>query len=131
MISSIFACFSADVAALVYDKLGLPQIAGRSTAVEVLDELYMKTGNETLKLISGLRSDNKMLKSYLYKFKRLSQVGDGKIYNLFAPAAVSGRFTAKLNPFAVEVPDDFEVEKKVYFPADLEAVGMSSVCPAK
>jgi hypothetical protein len=128
-----------ETAKLLFDELGLPPktkktkdgvvVADRSTAAEALEELAARTGNPVPALITQLRSDQKMIKSYLEKIERAANRGDGALRNQFSASTVSGRLATAFNPTLVEIPDSIKTEKKIYFPADLEEIGMGSICP--
>lgn len=120
-----------EAATVLYDKLNLSQIEGRSTSKDVLSKLAEQTGSEVPELISYCRSQDKLITSYLDKFERLANLGDGNVRNVFSPSTVSGRFATSYNPIAVEVDNSVKTENKVYFKEDLHEIGLDDVCPIR
>lgn len=121
-----------DVQRVLFEKLGLPRIEGNSTAAEVLERLTEDFPDQKVtKLIQDIRSYNKLETGYLSKLQHLASVGDGRLRNMFSPATVSGRYSTKYNPVAVEVDDSVKTEDKIYFHNDLEEIGLKDVCPIK
>lgn len=122
---------SAQASKVLFDELGY-ESDDRSTSAENLEALAAGDPESVPALISRIRSNNKLMASYLDKLKNIADRSvDGRIRNFVSSGAVSGRFTAKLNPALVEVdfPEGIEPEDKIYFKHDLEEIGLTQVCP--
>ena len=121
-----------DAANLLFEELKFERISGNSTAADVLEKLQeLHPESEVPSLIMRARSANKLLSGYISKLERLSNVGDGRVRNMFNPSTVSGRYATEFNPVAIEVPDSVKTEDKIYFQEDLEEIGLPNVCPIK
>lgn len=87
-----FNANSPDVAALLFDKLGMQQIEGRSTAAPILDQLLVETGNVAIELVQKRRSLEKIEGTYLDGYERSAEMHEGELRTIWwLTGAVTGR----------------------------------------
>lgn len=67
------------IARLLFDKLGLPEIEGRSTAAEALQLLVAKTGNQVAELVLRYRYFSRMLSTYIKGYQRSAAAHGGQL----------------------------------------------------
>ena len=82
----------AEVAWLLFDKLGLPELEGRSTKNDVLEALFHQTKHPVLKLQIKHRELQTMKGTFLDGYKRSADKNDGELRTIWwLTGAATGR----------------------------------------
>jgi uracil-DNA glycosylase family 4 len=80
------------IAKLLFDKQGLPQIEGRSTGKEVLEALTMQTDSKLPRMVLDYRGLTKMKSTYLIGYLKSADTHDGELRTIWwLTGAISGR----------------------------------------
>ena len=80
------------IAKLLFDKLGLPQIEGRSTGKEVLEALMLQTDSKIPQMVLDYRTLTKMKSTYLVGYLKSAEAHNGEIHTIWwLTGAISGR----------------------------------------
>jgi len=80
------------VAKLLFDKLQMPQLSGRSTGKEILETLEVQTGSKIPRLELDYRMFSKMESTYLIGFMKSAELYNGQLHTIWwLTGAATGR----------------------------------------
>jgi uracil-DNA glycosylase family 4 len=82
----------AQVAWLLFDKLGLPEVDGRSTEQDALENMAQRSGSKAPRMVAEHRKLSKILSTYVAGYRKSAEIHGGELRTVWwLTGAVTGR----------------------------------------